>query len=210
VTTKKRVKRGRPRGFDVDEAIAIATDLFHRRGYDDIGVAELSAKMGITAPSLYSAFGSKRELFERSLQHYVQTNSGWMPAALATGDSLEIGIYNLFVRAAGFYSIERDRPGCLVLDGTRNCGDVEVRSLTAVYRRGTWQFICSCIQAGAPDLSSAQAESLADYALTILIGLSSSARDGIATDVLKASAKIAALGFAQQLDAFIPDRKMVE
>jgi TetR/AcrR family transcriptional regulator, repressor for divergent bdcA len=210
VTTKKIAGRGRPRGFDVDEAIAIATDLFRRRGYDDVGVAELSAKMGITAPSLYSAFGSKRELFERSLQHYVQTNGDWVPAALATGDSLEVGIYNLFVRAAEFYSVERDRPGCLVLDGTRNCGDAEARSLTAVYRRGTWQFICSCIQAGAPTLSSAQAESLADYALTILIGLSGSARDGIATDVLKTSAKIAALGFDQQLYAFTPHKKMIE
>ncbi len=194
--------RGRPRGFDLDEAIALAADLFHRRGYDDVGVAELSAKIGITAPSLYSAFGSKRELFERSLQYYVQANGSWLSAALTTDEPLHLAIEHLFVLAAEVYSCQPERPGCLVLDGTRNCSDPAAQALTAGYRRATWQLICDRIQSGAPDLSSAQTEALADYALTILIGLSGSARDGILTEVLQATAKIAALGFAQQLCAF--------
>ncbi|MEO1446549.1 MAG: helix-turn-helix domain-containing protein, partial [Cyanobacteria bacterium J06635_11] len=89
VTTKKIGKRGRPRGFDLDSAIATALDLFHRRGYDGVGVAELSKSIGITAPSLYSAFGNKRSLFERVLKQYVTTNGGWLPAALAEAGNLE-------------------------------------------------------------------------------------------------------------------------
>jgi TetR/AcrR family transcriptional regulator, repressor for divergent bdcA len=207
VTTKKIAKkgsikgrsRGRPRGFDLDEAIALAADLFHRRGYDGVGVAELSAKMGITAPSLYSAFGSKRELFEKSLQYYVQAEGSWLPTALVTAGPLEVAMGSLFRRAAEVYSAHPERPGCLVLDGTRNCGDAEAQALTLGYRQATRQLICDRIQSSTPALSPAQIESLADYALMILIGLSGSARDGISVDVLRATAKIAALGFAQQL-----------
>jgi TetR/AcrR family transcriptional regulator, repressor for divergent bdcA len=191
--------RGRPRGFDLDEAIAIATDLFHRRGYDGVGVAELSAQIGVTAPSLYSAFGSKRELFEKSLQYYVQAKGSWLPAALMAADPLESAMGYLFTQAAEAYSAQPECPGCLVLDGTRNCGDAEAQALTLGYRQATWQLICDRIQAGAPDLSTAQTESLADYALMILVGLSGCARDGVSIAVLQATAQIAALGFAQQL-----------
>jgi hypothetical protein len=40
--------------------------------FQPVGIAELSHAIGITAPSLYSAFGNKRQLFEHVLQKYVQ------------------------------------------------------------------------------------------------------------------------------------------
>ena len=49
--------RGRPRSFDRDQALDVAMYEFWRRGFDAVSVAELTASMGITPPSLYAAFG---------------------------------------------------------------------------------------------------------------------------------------------------------
>ena len=186
----------------MEKAIAQAMDLFHRNGYDGVGVAELSKTIGITAPSLYSAFGSKRELFERVLAHYVQTQGCWLPAALLEGDSLEASISYLFLQAAQVYSADPERPGCLIIDGTRNCGDAEARELTAAMSRATWGLVRDRIATGAPALTSPEVEALADYVVMILVGLSGSARDGLGLESLQASAEIAASGFSQRLKQY--------
>lgn len=202
VVTKKIGKRGRPRGFDVDGAIATAMDLFHRRGYDGVGVAELSKEIGITAPSLYSAFGSKRELFERVLQRYVQEKGCWLPAALAEGETLEAAISNLFVQAAENYAANPEKAGCLVMDATRNCTDVGALGMTAGFRQATRQVICDRIKKDDPNLTPSQSDALANYAIVMLVGLSGSARDGMGPDDLRTTAKIAAEGFTQQLNQY--------
>lgn len=201
VTTKK-IQRGRPRGFDVEAAITTATDLFHKRGYDGVGVAELSKAIGIKAPSLYSAFGSKYELFERVLQYYAQTEGGWLPKALALEDTLEAAMAEVFVRAAETYTANPERPGCLIIDGTRNCTDDQAQTLTSGFCRMTRQLIRDRIAADAPNLEASCIDALADYAVTILVGLSGSARDGMTTDTLQTTAEIAAAGFSQRLQQY--------
>jgi TetR/AcrR family transcriptional regulator, repressor for divergent bdcA len=205
VVTKKIAGRGRPRGFDLEGAIATAMNLFHQRGYDGVGVAELSQAMGIAAPSLYSAFGSKRALFEKVLQHYVEMNGAWLPTALAAEDPLEDVMTALFIRAAEVYTADPDCLGCLIIDGTRNCGDAKARALTAGFRQATRQLICDRITAEAPHLSNAAVDALSDYAITILVGLSGSARDGMAAEALQTTAKIAATGFVQRLQQYRDD-----
>lgn len=176
--------------------------LFHQRGYDGVGVAELSKAIGITAPSLYSAFGNKQSLFEQVLQRYVQVNGGWLPAALAAEETLDHTITHLFLRAAEIYSADPERPGCLVIDGTRNCCNDEARLLTAGFRQATRQLIGDRIATDEPNLSKAAINTLSDYALTILVGLSGSARDGMTAETLAATAEIAATGFSQQLQHY--------
>ena len=165
-------------------------------------MAELSKTIGITAPSLYSAFGSKRELFERVLQRYVQTQGCWLPEALAKGASLEESISLLFLRAAEVYSADPERPGCLVIDGTRNCGDEEACELTAAMSRATRGIVRDRITTGTPNLEACEAEALADYVVMILVGLSGSARDSVNGEALRESAEIAALGFSQRLQQY--------
>jgi TetR/AcrR family transcriptional regulator, repressor for divergent bdcA len=199
VVTKEKSGRGRPRKFDVDKAITQAMDLFQRNGYDGVGVAELSQAMGIAAPSLYSAFGSKRELFKRVLQHYAQMQGCWLQDALSEGDSLEQSISLLFLRAAEVYSADPQRLGCLAIDGTRNCSDVEACELTAQMTRAAREMVRNRITAAAPNLAASEVDALADYVAMILVGLSGSARDGVGVKTLRASAEIAAEGFIQRL-----------
>ncbi|MEM1240216.1 MAG: TetR/AcrR family transcriptional regulator [Cyanobacteria bacterium P01_H01_bin.26] len=199
MTTKKINGRGRPRGFDLEVAVSVAMKLFHRYGYDGVGVAELSKTIGITAPSLYAAFGSKCQLFERALVHYAQSEGGWLPAALAVGDSLEASIANLLVQATEVYTANPKRPGCLVIDGTRNCTDDQAKALTAGFYQATRQLICDRITTSTADLTEAEVAALTDYVVMILVGLSGSARDGMTAQVLRTTAEIAAEGFNQRL-----------
>lgn len=62
---------GRPREFDLDQALDQALEVFWRNGYEGASVAELTQAMGISPPSLYAAFGNKEGLFRKVLDRYV-------------------------------------------------------------------------------------------------------------------------------------------
>lgn len=61
---------GRPRLFNYEDALMKAMSVFWAKGYDGASMRDLTSAMGITGPSLYSAFGDKRELFLKTIDHY--------------------------------------------------------------------------------------------------------------------------------------------
>jgi TetR/AcrR family transcriptional regulator, transcriptional repressor for nem operon len=63
---------GRPRNFDDDVVVERAMDAFWTHGYANTSPAQLAAATGIAKGSLYNAFHSKRELFNRALARYDQ------------------------------------------------------------------------------------------------------------------------------------------
>lgn len=75
--------KGRPREFDVDEALGHALRVFWRRGYEGASMAELTCEMGITKPSLYAAFGNKESLFRKALDLYEREKMAYVGVALA-------------------------------------------------------------------------------------------------------------------------------
>ncbi|MGI8416200.1 MAG: TetR/AcrR family transcriptional regulator [Nakamurella sp.] len=66
---------GRPRNFDDDEVVDRAMDVFWTYGYANTSPAQLAAATGIAKGSLYNAFNSKRELFDRALARYDEQTS---------------------------------------------------------------------------------------------------------------------------------------
>ena len=65
----------RPRNFDEDDVIARAADVFGRLGYNGASIDDLLAATGLQRGSLYKAFGSKRNLFEKVLERALAP--GW-------------------------------------------------------------------------------------------------------------------------------------
>ena len=61
----------RPRSFEEPEALEAAIDCFWDRGYETTSIRDLTERMGISAPSLYNAFGDKRQLFVLALERYA-------------------------------------------------------------------------------------------------------------------------------------------
>ena len=62
--------KGRPRGFDEEQALDAAMMTFWRRGYRNTSLDDLVAATGASRASLYQVFGDKRALFLKSLDLY--------------------------------------------------------------------------------------------------------------------------------------------
>jgi len=107
--------RGRPRKFSKPDALATATGVFLKHGYDGASLDLLTTAMQIRKPSLYAAFGDKAALYDQVLDAYGEGAEQGMLAAIASGKRLEDGITALFDRAIGIYApADGDALGCLI------------------------------------------------------------------------------------------------
>lgn len=172
--TKNAGARGRPRSFDADRAVDTAMRLFHARGYDAVGVAELSGELGIKPPSFYAAFGSKAGLFARALERYAGGEANVFAHALAEGGGVAAVLEGTLRRAAQIYPTHDGAAGCLVLDGTRNSADSEARALTAALRAASRAAIADFVAAHRRE----RVDEIVDFVVIALQGMSAAARDG--------------------------------
>ena len=81
-------RRGRPRAYDPDVALSRAVETFWAHGYAGTSLDDLSAAMGMNRPSLYAAFGDKRDLYLKSLAFYRQRYPAQNPDPLAVAAPL--------------------------------------------------------------------------------------------------------------------------
>jgi len=114
--------RGRPRGFDVEQALDRALKVFWRKGYEGTSVDDLTAAMNINRPSLYAAFGNKEKLFRRALERYSNGPASHVcdalnaPTARAVAERMLLGTVTLLTNP-------RYPRGCLIVQGALACGD---------------------------------------------------------------------------------------
>jgi AcrR family transcriptional regulator len=115
---------GRPREFDLDEALDRALQVFRRNGYDGSSVAELTEAMGINPPSLYAAFGNKEGLFRQALDRYAVRRTAYWDEALSAPSARGM-VEALLRETALFLTGECDPPGCLFVRTAVSCGETE-------------------------------------------------------------------------------------
>jgi TetR/AcrR family transcriptional regulator, copper-responsive repressor len=68
--TDEPKRRGRPRAYQPEAALGKALDLFRKDGFAATSLDDLAAATGMNRPSLYGAFGDKRELYIKTYQRY--------------------------------------------------------------------------------------------------------------------------------------------
>jgi AcrR family transcriptional regulator len=187
---------GRPRTFDREAALQRAVDVFWEHGYDATSVALLSQAMGVSTPSLYSAFGDKRTLFLETLERYLHTFGAFTARALAEETTAQGAITRLLRDAAVAYTRPDHPPGCLLITAATNCtpqsDDIKAR-LRELRRAGTnslEQKFSTAIGAGELPADTDPC-ALAAFYSAVIQGMSAKARDGATRDDLDNVATIA-------------------
>ena len=92
------MKSGRPLQFDPDEAVAKATELFWKQGYEATSTADLMAAMRLSKSSLYQTFSSKQDLFNLCIKHYGDESDQRFKAALKEAPSAKQFLVSMFER----------------------------------------------------------------------------------------------------------------
>jgi len=107
----------RPRTFDIDSALDIATDMFWRRGYDGTSIADLTKAIGISAPSFYFAFGSKDAAFRRITDAYLARQDEVVETAFRKPEG-RLVVEALLMGFVDFLTDPEHAPGCLILNSS--------------------------------------------------------------------------------------------
>src|SRR6266849_10442783 len=112
---------GRPRSFDMDQALDRALQVFWRKGYEGTSLSDLTGAMAVNRPSLYAAFGDKEALFRKALDRYAEASASYVREAL--NQPTARGVVESMLRgAANLLSNPKNPPGCLNIQGALACG----------------------------------------------------------------------------------------
>ena len=115
-------QRGRPRAFDETEVLHKALLLFWSKGYEGTSIADLTETLGLNKPSLYAAFGNKKELFRKALAKYIAGPVRYAREALSAATARET-VAMLLMQSAEFLTSPDLPRGCLLVHGALSCGE---------------------------------------------------------------------------------------
>ena len=132
ITDTPAASRGRPRQFDEEAVLDALTDLFWEKGYEATSKTDILAASGLRKSSLYNAFGSKRDLFRRVLDRYVETRmEGFAAMAEQSGEDGMESLHSFLDAVFAF-----GRAGCLAVNTSTELGvsDPAVVGAAKTYR----------------------------------------------------------------------------
>jgi TetR/AcrR family transcriptional regulator, transcriptional repressor for nem operon len=106
----------RPREFSETAALQAAVDCFWRRGYEATSMRDLTASMGLSAPSLYAAFGDKQALFARALERYLDCTTRDRLRRFEESLPPKEAIHRFFAEIIDHSINDRKRKGCFLVN----------------------------------------------------------------------------------------------
>jgi len=188
-------KAGRPLSFDRGKALEQAMLTFWRHGYETSSISDLTAAMGITAPSLYTAYGDKKQLFLEAVRLYSGSPDD-LEKALADAPTARDAAHRMLVTAAEAFTGETTPRGCLLASATASGSDAsaDVKNEVARVRRQIQARLENRIdrdllQGLLP--AGTDSQSLAGLVIALIQGMSVLARDGSDRRNLLAIASVA-------------------
>ncbi|QSX31008.1 TetR/AcrR family transcriptional regulator [Shewanella cyperi] len=185
---------GRPRAFDMEEALAKALELFWRKGYEGTSLTDLTQAMGISKPSLYCAFGNKEQLFLKATELYENRPDACFYPALAQPTAYEV-VRHMLMGSATSLADKNHPNGCLMVQGALACsesGQSVKEALMGRRRKGEEALHQRLLQAQQDgDLpKGTDAGVLARYIGTVLQGMAIQATNGATAEELMQVAEL--------------------
>lgn len=106
----------RQREFDTDKALEAAMQIFWDKGFEATSLSDLTTSMGIQRPSLYAAFGDKKELFETALRRYTTLHAAQVRSRLQHTSSVKEAFRALFEHIGAEGDVTDPRHGCFCIN----------------------------------------------------------------------------------------------
>ncbi|MFL1381544.1 MULTISPECIES: TetR/AcrR family transcriptional regulator [unclassified Nocardiopsis] len=191
---------GRPRGFDEEQVVRAARDVFWAKGFDAASTADLCAATGLNRSSLYNTFRSKEHLFRRSLVDYITASTDALVEIL--DDDRREGLDRVRALLAKIVDdtvrIEEQGPGsgCFVVNTTTSIAahDPAVAEILGADRDRRLAALRTAVLAGRADGSvhpDRDPEASAWYVVSVISGIRVAGQSGAGHAVLKAVAETA-------------------
>ncbi|WP_413215853.1 TetR/AcrR family transcriptional regulator [Paraburkholderia kururiensis] len=142
----------------MDTVLDGAVRVFRERGYHATSVGDLSEATGLTAGSLYKAFGDKRGVFLAAFAHYVEARNAWLRRLL---DRQPSG-YEKIRAVLHFYAQSshgsEGRRGCLVVSSATALAtfDDDIAAQVEAAMRRSEDLLRQLLRQGQEDGSVAQ------------------------------------------------------
>ncbi|SPL71532.1 TetR/AcrR family transcriptional regulator [Acinetobacter stercoris] len=187
---KEKRKRGRPKCFDEKEALNKAMLLFWEYGYEATSMSDLLHTLNITAPSLYSSFGDKLQLFYRCLDYYLENEACAIVSIFQQAKTAKVAI-ELYLHENVQKLVQDNKPkGCMLLVSTMNCSEQhhQLQQDLLEKRQNVKRLIYERLVQGVHDGDLKQdmkLDEMANFYSTISQGLSMQARDEVAIEDLQ-------------------------
>lgn len=197
---KSAGKVGRPRGFDTEQALQTAMQLFWRQGYEGTSLSDLTEAIGVNRPSLYAAFGSKEELFRKVLAYYLELREPVTNAALEQPTAY--AVVKALLVAPVCEMARPGSPGCLTVQGALACseeGDV-IRHELSARREALVEALQLRFERAKADgdlPADAVPADLARYVATVMHGMAVQAASGVGAEELRRVGQIALAAWPQ-------------
>ncbi|GBQ22341.1 TetR family transcriptional regulator [Gluconacetobacter sacchari DSM 12717] len=155
----------------LDAAVAC----FWRHGFDATSIRDLIGETGLTAASLYNAFGDKRSLFRLALERYIEGGIGQRLARYQEVSPLE-GVRGYLRDVVERSLNDPANKGCMVVNAALEFAtrDSEFRPMIAGTFARIEAFFLDCVRRGQHDGSVTRAladEDLARHCLAVLMGV---------------------------------------
>ena len=138
----------RPREFEEEEVLDAAIECFWRRGLEATSVRDLVEATGVNQPSLYNAFGDKRELFAQALERYATRSMRERIERLEQKHPPKEAIRAFFRELVARTLSDPDHRGCLIVNSALEVAphDAELKSVIASYLGEIEAFFCRCLE----------------------------------------------------------------
>lgn len=171
----------RPREFDEQKTLEAVAEAFWARGYEATSTRELAERTGLTVTSLYNAFGDKRALFQRALEHYLDATLreriDRLEKSLAPSEAIAAFFQEVIERSLS----DKQQRGCFLVNSALEATPEtpELRAAIAAEIDAIRAFFRRCLLAGRRNgevPSSVSAAEASAHLLTVMLGLRVMAR----------------------------------